>query len=112
MDLQPPERTLQPLFQDSNTLQNTDGTNNGEDTSVWKSGTCRIDFIPDLVSAGEAKSVSNAVAQDYAQRLVDKCGDPNDSSAAFAVSSKVSTPPTYDGMDALKDLLSSGLEQP
>lgn len=53
---------------------------------MWKSGTCRVDYIPALVSDGEATTVSNAVAKDYAQKLMDTCADPNDSSAYFGVS--------------------------
>lgn len=56
---------------------------------MWKYGGCRIDFIPKLASAGESKSVKNSVAQTYAQKVLDNCGDASDGGSAIGVSSRL-----------------------
>lgn len=52
---------------------------------MWKSGGCRVDYDPPAVG-GEAKSMSNQVSQDYAQKLLDHCGDGKDGSSSVGVS--------------------------
>lgn len=78
-------RTHQTPCQTSNTQQNTDGHNNGNDNSVWKADGCTVAYYPPL-AGGEAKSLSNTVPQKYAQQLLDKCGASGEGGSAVGVS--------------------------